>query len=49
MSHVSFLYAGVQCELGRTTFLLQEGQAVMQEACTCHQCVDALMVLKSCL
>lgn len=34
-------HSGVPCEPGRTTFLLQEGQALMQEACTCHQCVDA--------
>lgn len=34
-------HTGVQYEPGRTTFLLQEGQALMQEACTCHQCVDA--------
>lgn len=32
----SFLYVGVQRESGRTTFLFQEGQALMQEACTCH-------------
>lgn len=37
-------HSGVPCEPGRTTVLLQEGQALMQEACTCHQCVDASTV-----
>lgn len=37
-------HLGVPREPGRTTFLLQEGQALMQETCTCHQCVDASTV-----
>lgn len=37
-------HLGVPREPGRTTFLLQEGQALVQETCTCHQCVDVSTV-----
>lgn len=35
------------CEFGRSAILLQEGQAPMQEACPCHQCLKEELVVSN--
>lgn len=35
------------CEFGRSAILLQEGQATVQEACPCHQCLKEELVVSN--
>lgn len=35
------------CEFGRSAILLQEGQAPVQEACPCYQCLEKELVVSN--